>query len=95
MRVIVLSAALAALYLPAGAADDVNSDEIIRKFAAKEAEFQLARNNYTYRQSVKLEEVEGGGKWEMVKAFPDVKIQFVKAFPDLKVQFVNAFPGVP
>ena len=66
MRVIVLSAAFAALYLPAWAADDVNPEDIIRRFAAKELEFQQARNNYTYRQSVKMEEVNGGGKWEEV-----------------------------
>jgi hypothetical protein len=53
------------------AADDiVNADEIIRKFAAKETEFAQARNNYTYRQSVKLEELDGGGnptggRWEL------------------------------
>jgi len=29
-------------------------DEIIRRFAAKEKEFKLARENYTYRQSVKV-----------------------------------------
>ena len=61
MRVIVLSAAVAALCLPVWAADDVNAAEIIQKFAAKELEFQQARNNYTYRQSVKLEDVDGGG----------------------------------
>jgi hypothetical protein len=66
MRVIVLSAAFAALCLPTWAADDVNPADIIRRFAAKELEFQQARNNYTYRQSVKLEEVNGGGKWEEV-----------------------------
>jgi hypothetical protein len=71
MRTIVLSAALAAVLLPGvcrpgWAADDVKADEIIQKFAAKELEFSQARNNYTYRQSVKLEEVEGGGKWEEV-----------------------------
>jgi hypothetical protein len=71
MRVIVLCAALAALgaptlCVPGWAADDVNADEIIKKFAAKELEFSQARNNYTYRQSVKLEEVDGGGKWEMI-----------------------------
>ena len=58
MRVLVFLAALAALGAPARAADDVNADEIIKKFAAKELEFQQARNNYTYRQSVKLEELE-------------------------------------
>jgi hypothetical protein len=65
MRVIVLSAAFATLCLPIWAAD-VNPAEIIQKFAAKELEFQQARNNYTYRQSVKLEEINGGGKWEEI-----------------------------
>jgi hypothetical protein len=73
MRGIVLSAAIAAVCLPIWAADDiVNADEIIQKFAAKETEFAQARNNYTYRQSVKLEELDGGGnptggKWELVE----------------------------
>jgi len=67
MRAIVLSAvALAGLYVPARAADDVNAEEVIRKFAAKELEFSQARSNYTYRQTVKMEEVQGGGKWEEV-----------------------------
>jgi len=71
MRGIVLSAAIAAVCLPMWAADDdINADEIIRKFAAKETEFAQARNNYTYRQSVKLEELDDGGnptggKWEL------------------------------
>jgi len=71
MRGIVLSTAIAAMCLPMWAADDVvNADEIIQKFAAKETEFAQARNNYTYRQSVKLEELDGGGnptggKWEL------------------------------
>src|ERR1035437_6347379 len=67
MRVIVLSAAFAALCLPTWAADDVNPDEIIRKFAAKELEFQQARNNYTYRQTVNLTEVDSGGKWDLIE----------------------------
>jgi hypothetical protein len=45
-------------------------DEIIRKFAAKEAEFSRARENYTYRQSVKIQELSPsgspGGKYEIV-----------------------------
>jgi hypothetical protein len=55
---------------PALHAQDLAPDEIIRKFAAKEAEFRKARENYTYRQSVKIEELDGGdhvqGKWEIV-----------------------------
>ena len=66
MRVIVLSATFVTLCLPNWAADQVNAAEIIQKFAAKELEFQQARNNYTYRQSVKLEEINGGGKWEEI-----------------------------
>ena len=36
--------------------------EIITKFAAKEAEFAKARENYTYRQSVKVQSVDPDGK---------------------------------
>lgn len=50
---------------------DVNPDEIIRKFAAKEKEFAEARENYTYRQSSKIQELDDsgtpGGKWEIVE----------------------------
>ena len=50
-----LAAALAAVCLPVWAADatsaHINPEEIIQKFAAKEAEFREARNNYTYRQT--------------------------------------------
>src|SRR5579863_4021389 len=78
MRGMLLSAAAAALCFPVWGADqaqkpaDVNTDEIIQKFAAKEAEFQEARNNYTYRQTVKMEELDPGGnptggKWELVE----------------------------
>jgi hypothetical protein len=44
--------------------------EIIQKFAAKEAEFARARENYTYRQSVRVEELDEShrvrGKHEIV-----------------------------
>lgn len=45
--------------------------DIIAKFAAKETEFAKARGNYTYRQSVKLTELDDNGsptsgKWEIV-----------------------------
>ncbi len=72
MRFILAFAGVAAVCLPLAAADDVNPDEIIRKFAAKEAEFAQARNNYTYRQTVKLQELDPGGnptggQWELVE----------------------------
>jgi hypothetical protein len=64
----VLAAGLASAAPPPPAAD-ANPDEIIRKFAAKEAEFRKARENYTYRQSVKMEELDADGnpegKWEI------------------------------
>ena len=49
----------------------MTSNQIIQKFAAKETEFAEARNNYIYRQSVKLQELDpsgnpGGGVWEQV-----------------------------
>jgi hypothetical protein len=55
----------------AGANENINAPEIIRKFAAKEKEFSEARNNYTYRQTLKFEETDPsgnptGGKWEQV-----------------------------
>jgi hypothetical protein len=49
--------------LPAGAAEtkDLPPDEVIRRFAAKEAEFAKARENYTYRQSLKIQELSPSG----------------------------------
>ena len=45
-------------------------DDIIQKFAAKEAEFAKARENYTYRQSVKIQELSPSGapegKYEII-----------------------------
>src|SRR5579863_8759608 len=66
------SQAVNAKSAPAGSAtDNVNVPEIIRKFAAKEKEFAEARNNYTYRQSLKFEETDPngnptGGRWEQI-----------------------------
>src|SRR5690349_21290238 len=34
-------------------------EQIIQKFAAKEKEFKIARDQYIYRQSVKLQTLEG------------------------------------
>ena len=51
-------------------APDVNPEEIIRKFAAKEKEFREARQNYTYRQTVKVQALDDSGtpvgKYELV-----------------------------
>ena len=37
----------------------ITPDEIIRRFAAKEKEFKEARDQYTYRQQVKVETLDG------------------------------------
>jgi len=61
---------LFALLCSTVAAADLAPDQIIQKFAAKEAEFRKAREDYTYRQSVKMEELDASGnvqgKWEEV-----------------------------
>jgi len=64
MRLFVLFVVSAVLSFPAWAGDtakDVNPDEIIQKFAAKEAEFARARENYTYRQTVKIQTLTDSG----------------------------------
>jgi hypothetical protein len=38
---------------------DTTPEEIITRFAAKEKEFKLARDQYTYRQDVKVQNVDG------------------------------------
>jgi hypothetical protein len=37
----------------------ISADDIIKRFAAKEKEFLLAREQYTYRQSVKVQTLDG------------------------------------
>src|SRR5438477_11701169 len=45
-------------------------DDIIQKFAAKEAEFAKARESYTYHQTARIQELEPSGtvsgRWETV-----------------------------
>ena len=52
------------------AVSEAQIQEIIRKFAAKETEFTRARENYTYRQTARLQELDEfgniRGRWEMV-----------------------------
>ena len=38
---------------------DITPDEVIRRFAEKETEFAKARDNYTYRQDVKVQTIDG------------------------------------
>ncbi len=70
-RVLPLMLAVLSSPLWADEAKDVKPEEIIQKFAAKEAEFAHARENYTYRQTVKIQELDesGGvrGRYEIVE----------------------------
>ena len=72
MRVVMTLVFFAGVALAANSGDPspAQIDDIIAKFAAKEADFSKARANYTYRQSFKMMEVDDsgavGGKWEMV-----------------------------
>lgn len=70
-KILALSFATLALAgaVPVRAAD-LSPEEVIQKFSVKEAEFRKAREAYTYKQSVKLEELDASGrvtgKWELV-----------------------------
>ncbi len=65
---LLVAAAACVLVLPLAAQEgpldssqpkDTTPDEIIKRFAAKETEFAKARDQYTYRQSVKVETLDG------------------------------------
>jgi len=61
---------LLALAASAAWSADFNPDDIIKRFAAKESEFLTAREAYTYRQTVKIEELDADGnphgKYEII-----------------------------
>lgn len=67
MRAILPLFVIAAAMLPAPCAtpkadpSDAELQRIIEKFAEKETEFLQARERYTYRQTVKIEDFDGGG----------------------------------
>ena len=42
----------------------ITAQEIIQRFAAKETQFKEARDNYTYRQTIKIETPDDGGRFE-------------------------------
>jgi len=42
----------------------ITPQEIIQRFAAKETQFKEARDNYTYRQSIRIETPDDGGRFE-------------------------------
>lgn len=44
----------------------ITAEQIIQRFAAKEKEFKEARDSYTFRQTVKVQEVDDGGEYQLV-----------------------------
>jgi len=67
---LVMFSAMALLGADSAELSQAQIDDIIQKFAAKEAEFAKARDNYTYRQTARIQELDEAGnptgKWEMV-----------------------------
>ncbi|HEX4489392.1 MAG TPA: hypothetical protein VH088_24170, partial [Terriglobales bacterium] len=69
LRLVSLAVLMIGLVLPAAFGEEgtldpskptgVTTEEIIQRFAAKEKEFLIARDQYTYRQSVKVQTVDG------------------------------------
>lgn len=74
MRGVVVAALVLGLAPFAGAADadlsEAQIEDIVQRFAAKEGEFARARETYTYRQSVLMQELDESGrvqgKWEII-----------------------------
>ena len=68
----VASAALSVSTFAADAPEPTQAqiDEIIQKFAAKEAEFAKARESYTYHQTARIQELGASGnvegRWETI-----------------------------
>jgi hypothetical protein len=44
----------------------ISTDEIIRRFASKERDFQLARDQYTYRQDVRVKTPDDDGEYHEI-----------------------------
>ncbi len=72
MRVLATFLFAASLLLGGDTSDPTQQqiDDIIQKFAGKEADFAKAREAYTYRQTAKIQELDEGGnvggRWELV-----------------------------
>ena len=50
--------------LDASQPQGITPQEIIQKFAARETQFKVARDSYTYRQSIRIETPDDGGRFE-------------------------------
>jgi hypothetical protein len=70
MRILGLALVAAGALCAADEPNQAQIDEIIQKFAAHEAQFAKAREDYVYRQTVRIQELDDSGnttgKWEYV-----------------------------
>jgi hypothetical protein len=70
MRILGLALVAAGALCAADEPNQAQIDEIIQKFAAHEAEFSKARENYIYRQTARIQELDDAGntigRWETV-----------------------------
>jgi hypothetical protein len=70
MRILGLALVAAGALCAADEPNQAQIDEIIQKFAAHEAQFAKAREDYIYRQTVRIQELDDSGnttgKWEYV-----------------------------
>ena len=70
LSAVVLMVSISAFAATAPDPTPAQIDDIVAKFAAKEAEFRRARGNYTYRQTARVQELDEGGapmgRWEEI-----------------------------
>lgn len=70
----------------------ITPQEIIQRFAAKETQFKEARDNYTYRQSIKIETPDDGGTfqqtWDVLFDDQGRRIENVVFAPQSTLQLV-------
>jgi hypothetical protein len=80
--------------------DPSQIDQIIAKFAAKEAAFAKARSNYTYRQTAKVETLDDGGgvtgRWQEVSEIiflEGARVEKVTYAPPNTLTAISLDPG--
>lgn len=116
-RCCALALGIAGLAILLSAADAPKPDptpdqiqDIIKKFTQKETDFAIARENYTYRQTTKIEEIDPpGGSFEVVEEVgfdsrnrrtshvtyaPVVSLQHIVMTPEDVEDFRNVMPFV-
>jgi len=71
----------------------ITPQEIIQRFAGKETQFKEARDNYTYRQSIRIETPDDGGRfeqtWDVLFDDQGRRIENVVFAPQSSLQLVS------